>query len=511
MNARFLVSAALTTLCLAVPAAASAATRYAEPGGNGPEPCLLADPCDIHHAAEGHVDANVVNGDEIILLPGDYTVTDGVALGDQNLSFHGQTGQPRPRILSTAPNASSAGVFVGTAGVQVSHLEIEQSGDSAGLITNSGAVNVTVEDVRVHTSNPTAFTFTCQLSGTVTLRNSVCWNSSFAGAGVGVNTSGGRANVTLRNVTAISTAPKVDNSFGIYYSGNNAGTTLSATATNVIADGVTADIYASASSGASSAVTLDHSNYDAEYQAGTATITDPGTGTNQTAAPLYLDAATGGFHQAPGSPTIDQGADDAANGSFDIDLEPRTAHAATDIGADEFFDLDGDGNPDDTDNCPNDANADQADIDGDGRGDACDPTDDRPAPPPVDTPPVDTPPVDTPPGGDSTPPDGTTTEPGDNGNQVDPPAADTVAPDTIVDSAPAKGHQKRRMKVVFHATEAGSRFECSLDGKAFTPCSSPVNLRASAGRRHRLEIRAIDAAGNVDQTPAVVRWRVRAR
>lgn len=40
-------------------------------------------------------------------------------------------------------------------------------------------------------------------------------------------------------------------------------------------------------------------------------------------------------------------------------------------------DTDGDGIPDATDNCPANANADQADKDGDGIGDACDPTDDR--------------------------------------------------------------------------------------------------------------------------------------
>jgi hypothetical protein len=577
MNARPIVSAALITLCLAVPAAASAATRYAEPGGDGPEPCLQADPCDINDATEGHVDSDVVNGDEIVLLPGDYSVGEPVVLGDPNLKLHGQAGQPRPRIVSTA----SAGIFAGTAGVEISHLEVEQSGDLSGIVTNSGA-NVTIDEVRVHTFNPAAFSFTCQLAGTVTMRNSVCWSSGHAGGALGINTSGGRANVTLRNVTAISTA--TTNSHGIYYGGNQSGTTLSLTGTNVIADGVTDDVYASASSGASSTVSLDHSNYDYVTQAGTATVTEPGTGTNQTAPPVYLDAATGGFHQAAGSPTIDQGANDPANGALDIDLNSRTVDGTTDIGADEFIgtdtdadgvldgadgcpngetgwtskattdhdsdgcrdagedadddndgktdaadgcpagslgwtstpitdqdgdgcrdgfedgDVDGDGVVDGADNCPAVPNADQADVDDDRIGDACDPTDDRPVPPPAGTPPGET----------TTPPGDTTTPPDDGGDTVDAPA-DRTAPDTIVDSAPAKGHQKRRVKVLFHSTEAGARFECSLDGKAFAPCSSPLNIRASAGRRHRVAIRAIDAAGNVDQTPAVVRWRVRAR
>ena len=38
-----------------------------------------------------------------------------------------------------------------------------------------------------------------------------------------------------------------------------------------------------------------------------------------------------------------------------------------------FIDTDGDGTPDASDNCPFDSNADQADLDDDGQGDACDP------------------------------------------------------------------------------------------------------------------------------------------
>lgn len=43
----------------------------------------------------------------------------------------------------------------------------------------------------------------------------------------------------------------------------------------------------------------------------------------------------------------------------------------------DFIDSDGDGIADDADNCPDDANPDQADGDGDGLGDACDPDDDN--------------------------------------------------------------------------------------------------------------------------------------
>ena len=54
-----------------------------------------------------------------------------------------------------------------------------------------------------------------------------------------------------------------------------------------------------------------------------------------------------------------------------------------------------------------------------------------------------------------------------------------------------------------------SKFQCSLDGAAFTDCSSPVgfsNLQASI--IHTFRVRAIDLAGNVDPSPAVWMWKV---
>jgi hypothetical protein len=54
---------------------------------------------------------------------------------------------------------------------------------------------------------------------------------------------------------------------------------------------------------------------------------------NQTAAPVFVDATAGDFHEVSGSPTVDAGVNDAANGTTDLDGNPRTVNGATDIGA----------------------------------------------------------------------------------------------------------------------------------------------------------------------------------
>ncbi len=45
-------------------------------------------------------------------------------------------------------------------------------------------------------------------------------------------------------------------------------------------------------------------------------------------------------------------------------------------------------------------------------------------------------------------------------------------------------------------------FECSVDGAAFTRCSSPVTLSGLAPGRHTLAVRSVDEDGRVDPTPA---------
>jgi hypothetical protein len=278
-------------------------------------------PCTLTRAV-GQV---AVDGDEVIVAPGDYNLGTGDLIITQGISVHGADGQARPRILSNSPNF---GVAMNDPAASLRRVAIEYSGPLEALDNFRSAV---VEQVIVHSTGVIA----CLVRGDSTLRDSVCWDTAPNGIGTELQTTG-TFSANLRNVTTVATGT---GSFGIQVEVPNTGQQQNVVAKNVIADGVSADVHAFAGGGAVGTVTLSNSNYSSELETGlgTATVTDPGTGVgNQTAPPLFTDAGTGLFHQAPGSPTIDAGAAVDLLGSADIDAEPRTMGAAPDIGADEF-------------------------------------------------------------------------------------------------------------------------------------------------------------------------------
>jgi subtilisin-like proprotein convertase family protein len=85
---------------------------------------------------------------------------------------------------------------------------------------------------------------------------------------------------------------------------------------------------------------------------------------------------------------------------------------------------------------------------------------------------------------------------------------DRAAPDTTVTKAPKARTTKRKARIAFTADEAGVRFECKLDAKAWKPCTSPFTTKKLGYGKHKVRIRAVDGAGNVESRPAVVRWRI---
>ena len=82
---------------------------------------------------------------------------------------------------------------------------------------------------------------------------------------------------------------------------------------------------------------------------------------------------------------------------------------------------------------------------------------------------------------------------------------DTVAPDTTIDSGPAAGATiaTRSTAFAFHGTAGDTaRLQCRTDGSAWADCTSPMTLADLADGSHAVEFRAIDAAGNIDASPA---------
>ena len=89
-----------------------------------------------------------------------------------------------------------------------------------------------------------------------------------------------------------------------------------------------------------------------------------------------------------------------------------------------------------------------------------------------------------------------------------PPPADTTPPETTIDSGPSGTVDYGEATFNFSSSEPNSTFECSLDDAAFDICTSPKSYTGLGNGQHTFEVRARDAAGNVDATPATHTWTV---
>ena len=318
---------ALLGMALAASPASAANPRYASPSGTNTTDCPISDPCDLADAMNG---TDVVDGDTVIVLPGNYTLSRPYDSIDEQITIEGQPGQAMPHI-----QGSDYEVLDLESSVTVRRLWIEQTGnpDSLGLYIGVQGGGSVVERSLVQSATTEAC-FVEAPSATLTDTACITTDDGFAALEVNGGLNQTMA-VTLRNVTAIG--GQGDPSPAIAAHASDSGAHVSIDGRNVIARGGTSDVLASASGDVndheSASITLASSNYETELEEGGGTVTDPGTGGNQTAQPL-LD--TDNYHQLASSPTVNAGSAAPDVGSADIDDEARISGTAVDIGADEL-------------------------------------------------------------------------------------------------------------------------------------------------------------------------------
>lgn len=333
-------TAVLLLLFLASVPAASAATYYATPQPAPGATCAAGSPCELLTAI-----AKAGTGDDVLLAEGDY-FKDGAAapypdrvVVKTGVVVHGTPGVKRPVLHGVVVGNAEPFVQVDGGGT-LRDVALVATPASTGMNYAYG-VSVTTSSlleralVRV-TGNGSTYITACAMVGG-TIRDSACLGDGGGAGGsvVGLSaTNGGSASYEVRNVTAISTAPGGE---GIRFGTAN-GTSVM-TASNVIARGTVNDVIVNAGLAAGTAtLVIDHSNWVTESLGPGAgvrqIIKGAGNQTGATAAtPLFADPAAGDYHVAAGSPTVDAGVDDDANGPLSLDGTARRLGVRTDMGA----------------------------------------------------------------------------------------------------------------------------------------------------------------------------------
>jgi large repetitive protein len=86
---------------------------------------------------------------------------------------------------------------------------------------------------------------------------------------------------------------------------------------------------------------------------------------------------------------------------------------------------------------------------------------------------------------------------------------DTTAPTATIGSGPADPTTQTSAIFAFTSSETGSTYACSLDGAAFTACTSPQAYSGLSPGSHSFQVRATDPAGNTGPA-AAASWTITA-
>ena len=88
---------------------------------------------------------------------------------------------------------------------------------------------------------------------------------------------------------------------------------------------------------------------------------------------------------------------------------------------------------------------------------------------------------------------------------------DTTPPQTFATSTLFSNNETTATSTAifeFSSSEANSTFECQLDNVSSTLCVSPIQYNNLANGSHTFSVKAIDQAGNQDETPEIFNWNV---
>jgi hypothetical protein len=81
-------------------------------------------------------------------------------------------------------------------------------------------------------------------------------------------------------------------------------------------------------------------------------------------------------------------------------------------------------------------------------------------------------------------------------------------PETLIFGGPAIQTTSTTARFFLTASEPGATYECSLDEAAWSSCPTPTSYSGLELGPHQFAARAIDAGGDVDETPATRNWTI---
>jgi len=85
---------------------------------------------------------------------------------------------------------------------------------------------------------------------------------------------------------------------------------------------------------------------------------------------------------------------------------------------------------------------------------------------------------------------------------------DTIPPNTTITSSPPNQSNSSSATFSFSCSEASCTFECQMDSGGYSACTSPKTYTGLSNGSHTFYVRARDAAGNVDGSPAQYTWTI---